>query len=176
MPENTSDRSSTGEFSPEERSEPTGRVPSEQATNGHDSRELDLAAYRAVMDAVAEGDYTARLDPDEVDDDLAELAPVFNRMIEQIESQMQEVWAFTGDVNSIGSSVASGAVEIEAASERVSQNIRDISERTREQRDSIAEISSEMDNFSATMQEIASSATEVAQTAKEATERGEEGR
>ncbi|PSP83247.1 chemotaxis protein [Halobacteriales archaeon QS_1_68_17] len=139
--------------------------------------ERAAAEYCAAMEAAAEGDLTRRLDPDAIGDEtMAEIAESFNHMMDNVQSTLQDVWSFSGEAGDAGGSVASGAAEVEATSERVSRSITDISDRTNEQSESLATISEEMDDLSAAIEEVAASASEVADTAREATERGEQGR
>ncbi|MFD1643560.1 methyl-accepting chemotaxis protein, partial [Halohasta litorea] len=134
-----------------------------------------IAAFRTAMTTAANGDLTERVDPPN-DDQLAELARLYNTMMDEIESQMYDVWSFVAEVSNTGSEVTSDSMVVEAASERVNAEFEGIVDGTDEQNERLQQAANEIETLSAGIEQIAASATEVADTADEAVRRGDEGR
>lgn len=131
---------------------------------------------REAMEAASDGDLTTRVDPSSEDEDLAALARAYNEMMDDIESQMRDVWSFAGQVSTAGGSVTADSMEVEAMSERINIETERISDRTEEQNTRLQDVSSEIETLSAGVEEMSASATEVATIAEEAAERSLEGR
>ncbi|MFC7057371.1 methyl-accepting chemotaxis protein [Halovenus salina] len=146
-----------------------------QAERMNEHLEQTAQGYNEVMQAVADGDFTRRMETDSESEAMAHVAAEFNKMVDEIEQTLVDVMAFGEDVADSSQDVVVGAHEIEDASQTVSNSTQEISAATNEQTDSLGEVSSEMSNLSASIEEAASSAAQVAETAEEAVERGEEG-
>jgi len=149
---------------------------SDASLEGDRTDAIDVTEFVDAMEAVQNGDFTDRVDPEGRDAELAQLARAYNEMVEGIEARLSDVWAFTAEVGDAGGSVNSDSLEIEAASERVSLQIQQIADQTGEQSQRLGTVAAEIDELSATIEEMSASATEVAGTAREATARSDEGR
>jgi len=134
------------------------------------------AEYSAVMQEVAAGDLTKRLDEDADEAAMREVAVEFNAMVDGLEATVGEVAAFADEVATATLEVATGAEEIETTSQTVSERIQEIADGAIRQHDDLETAAGEMDQLSASIEEVAASSTTVAQTAGEAVERGETGR
>jgi len=142
------------------------------------SRRLQERAgeYSAVMQEVAAGDLTRRLDEDAEEAAMREVAAEFNAMLDGLEATVGEVAAFADEVAGATLEVATGAEEIETTSQTVSERIQEIADGAVRQHDDLESAAGEMDQLSASIEEVAASSTTVAETAEEAVERGESGR
>jgi methyl-accepting chemotaxis protein len=132
--------------------------------------------YSDVMQAVAAGDLTRRLDEDADEEAMRDIAREFNAMLDQIEATVAEVAAFADEVATASLEVATGAEEIEQTSQTVSERIQEIADGAIRQHDDLQDAAGEMDQLSASIQEVAASSATVAETAEDAVERGEAGR
>ncbi|GGK59221.1 methyl-accepting chemotaxis protein [Haloarcula sebkhae] len=134
------------------------------------------AEYSAVMQEIADGDLTKRLDEDAEETAMREVAVEFNAMLDGLEATVSEVAAFADEVANATIEVATGAEEIETTSQTVSDRIQEIADGAIRQHDDLEEAAAEMDELSASIEEVAASSTTVAETAREAVDRGETGR
>ncbi|KAA9405660.1 methyl-accepting chemotaxis protein [Haloarcula sp. CBA1131] len=132
--------------------------------------------YSAVMQDIADGDLTERLDEDAEETAMREVAVEFNAMLDGLEATVSEVAAFADEVANATIEVATGAEEIETTSQTVSDRIQEIADGAIRQHDDLEEAAAEMDQLSASIEEVAASSTTVAETAREAVDRGEAGR
>ncbi|MHC3379419.1 methyl-accepting chemotaxis protein [Haloarcula sp. H-GB5] len=132
--------------------------------------------YSAVMQEIADGDLTKRLDEDAEETAMREVAVEFNAMLDGLEATVSEVAAFADEVANATIEVATGAEEIETTSQTVSDRIQEIADGAIRQHDDLEEAAAEMDELSASIEEVAASSTTVAETAREAVDRGETGR
>ena len=134
------------------------------------------AEYSERMDAAADGDLTQRLDPDEDNEAMAEIATSFNAMMDDIEQILEQISDFTVEVADSTRTVDETTGEIQTASQQVETAVREIAQRADTQDENLSEINGEMQQLSGSIEEIASSADEVAGTVQSATDRGRAGR
>ncbi|UEB92679.1 chemotaxis signal transducer protein Htr6 [Halobacterium salinarum] len=120
------------------------------------------ADYSEVMQAVADGDLTERLDEDADEEAMRAVATEFNAMLDGLEATIAQVAGF--------------ADEVETTSQTVSERIQEIADGAIQQHDDLERAAGEMDELSASIQEVAASSATVAETAADAVERGEAGR
>nr|AAD02052.1 transducer HtrVI [Halobacterium salinarum] len=134
------------------------------------------ADYSEVMQAVADGDLTERLDEDADEEAMRAVATEFNAMLDGLEATIAQVAGFADEVADETLQVATGAEEIETTSQTVSERIQEIADGAIQQHDDLERAAGEMDELSASIQEVAASSATVAETAADAVERGEAGR
>ena len=132
--------------------------------------------YGAVLEAVADGDLTARADTDTENEAMAEIGAAINEAITDLEATVANTQAFAENVLESSREVDESATTVEEASQQVRESIREIYDGASEQSDSLQDAAGEMENLSATAEEVASSAQEVADTSQKAAEVGETGR
>ena len=129
--------------------------------------EAKADAYSATMARAAAGDLSARLDADSESEAMVQIAEGYNEMMDEMETAVQDIQAFTQEVTAASEEANVGAEEVKQASADVNESIQTISEGTDEQREMLEEVYAEMTDLSATVQEVASSAEGVAQTSHE---------
>ncbi|MDQ2054814.1 methyl-accepting chemotaxis protein [Halobellus sp. H-GB7] len=141
----------------------------------NEALETTAAEYGNVMDAVADGDLTRRLDPDTENEALADIAVSFNEMLDAVSETMAEVKAFSEHVVTAAERVDDGADEVREASAQVTTATTEISDGAERQTEALHEVSTEMDALSSSAEEIAATVDEVAQASERAADVGEEG-
>jgi methyl-accepting chemotaxis protein len=132
-------------------------------------------AYEATMAAVADGDLTARVDPDSEEPAIQSLGQQFNAVLAELETTIAEVDAFATEVATASDRVAASAAEVATASDRVTTVTTDVSEAAADQQERLVSVEREMEELSATVEEVASTSGEVSETAATTTEVAREG-
>jgi len=142
------------------------------------NRHLELKAdqYSEIMQQCADGNLTARLDPESESDAMTEIAVEFNEMVDEIEETTEQVKNFANEVATSSEEVTASSEEVRSASEQVTESIQEISDGAEQQNDSLQSVSQEMSGLSTTVEEIASSSNEVADIAERTAETGRQGR
>jgi methyl-accepting chemotaxis protein len=141
----------------------------------NEALESTAADYGAVMDAVADGDLTRRLDTDADNEAMADIAVSFNRMLDAVAETMAEVKTFSENVVAAAERVDDGAKEVTDASEQVTAATTEISDGADRQTEALQNVSSEVDALSSSAEEIAATVDEVAEASERAASIGEEG-
>ncbi|WP_435074326.1 methyl-accepting chemotaxis protein [Halorubrum sp. HHNYT27] len=129
--------------------------------------ETKADTYSAAMDRAADGDLTVRLDADSESEAMEQIGAAFNEMMDGIETTMQDVQSFAGEVSAASEKTVEGVDTAEARSEDVSRSVSEIAEGAAEQREMLEQVSGEMNNLSATIEEVASSTETVADAAQQ---------
>ncbi|WP_135661745.1 methyl-accepting chemotaxis protein [Halorhabdus rudnickae] len=137
--------------------------------------ETKAAEYGAVLDDVADGDLTRRVDPESDNEAMQTVGEELNEALAALEATVADVEAFADEVARSSDTVRRNADQVSEASEQVSQSIEEIFDGASEQSERLQDIADEMENLSASAQQVASSAQEVASTSREAAEVGETG-
>ncbi|NHX39051.1 MULTISPECIES: methyl-accepting chemotaxis protein [Haloarcula] len=145
-----------------------------EALTGH--LELKAQQYSDALDAAANGDLTARVDTDSMNDAMAEVGEDINTTLDALEDTIADMKAFATNVIQSSDRVNSNAERVDRASKQVSKSINEIFEGTTEQNEGLESAAAEMQNLSATAQQVASSAQQVADTSQSAAKVGEDGR
>ncbi|MDG5776263.1 methyl-accepting chemotaxis protein [Haloarculaceae archaeon H-GB2-1] len=128
-----------------------------------------------VIEGVASGDLTKRMDPASESEAMTDIAVAFNEMVAQWEETLVEIQDFAQEVDEASQDTTTTVREIRKASQKVSESTQTITDVTAEQKEHVGEVSGEMSDLSATIEEITSTASNVAQTASETADRGETG-
>ncbi|WP_175454413.1 methyl-accepting chemotaxis protein [Halopelagius longus] len=150
------------------------RIEDSRRTTEHLERQA--ADYSAVMSACADGDLTRRLDPDDENEAMRDIAMSFNGMMDELEATVVRIRSFADEVAAASEQVTSSTEEIQQASEQVSGAVQEISDGAARQNEHLETVNDEMTSMSATIEEVTSSASEVATTAEGAVERGKDAR
>jgi len=145
-----------------------------EALTGH--LELKAQQYSDALDAAANGDLTARVETDSMNDAMAEVGEDINTTLDALEDTIADMKAFATNVIQSSDRVNSNAERVDRASKQVSKSINEIFEGTTEQNEGLESAAAEMQNLSATAQQVASSAQQVADTSQSAAKVGEDGR
>ncbi|SNZ12480.1 methyl-accepting chemotaxis protein [Natronoarchaeum philippinense] len=132
--------------------------------------------YQQVMEAAAEGDMTARMDPESDNESMTQIGRTFNEMLGEIEATTEQLKNFAAEVATASEQVTASSEEVRSASEQVTESIQEISDGAERQNDSLQSVSQEMSGLSTTIEEIASSSNEVADIAERTANTGREGR
>ncbi|SFR61297.1 methyl-accepting chemotaxis protein [Halogeometricum rufum] len=145
-----------------------------EALNDH--LESTAEEYRAVMERSADGDLACRMDPDDENEAMADVARAYNRTMDELAAVVADAQAFSEDVAEAGAETSASVAEVREASESVSASMTDILDDAVRQDDHLTDAADRMTEFSATIQQMTASAADVADRADAARERGERGR
>ncbi|MFB6128200.1 MAG: methyl-accepting chemotaxis protein [Halorhabdus sp.] len=138
--------------------------------------EAKATAYGDVLDRVADGDLTRRVDPESDNDAMRTVGEELNAALDALETTVADVEAFAEAVSRSSDTVRRNADRVGEASRQVSESVDEIFDGASEQSDRLQDIAAEMETLSASAEEVASSAQEVAETSQQAAEVGETGR
>jgi methyl-accepting chemotaxis protein len=136
-------------------------------------------AYGEVMQDVAAGDFTRRIDVDDADGAggaMATIGVAFNDMVSSIESTIEEVKAFGADVANAAEAVDRNATDVMAAGEAMNDSVAEIADGARTQTESLQDMTGEVNDLSASAEEIAATVDTVADTSERAADAGADGR
>jgi methyl-accepting chemotaxis protein len=147
-----------------------------EATRTSERLERTAASYGEVMQDVADGDLTRRIDVSEENEAMATIGTAFNEMVSSIESTVREVQAFGTDVANAAEAVDRNAATVKAASEEMNDAVEDIADGARNQTESLQDMTGEVNDLSASAEEIAATVDTVADTSERAAEAGVDGR
>ena len=142
----------------------------------NDHLEAKATEYRRVLGQAADGDLTARVDPESENDAMASVGEGINTTLDALEETIADMQSFARNVLDATDRVDDNAERVDEASQQVRSSISEIFEGTTEQSQRLQDAASEMEGLSATAEEVASSAQEVADTSQAAAAVGEEGR
>ncbi|MFA1611062.1 methyl-accepting chemotaxis protein [Halobellus rubicundus] len=141
-----------------------------------DHLETKADAYSSEMERAAEGDLSARVDPESESAAMAQIGEAFNTMIATLEETVVELQSFADRVATTSEEVTAGTEESQSASEQVDTSIQEIAADAESQSAHLQEIAAEMQDLSGTIEEVASSADEMAAHSRETATLGQEGR
>ncbi|WP_181685557.1 methyl-accepting chemotaxis protein [Halorhabdus salina] len=127
-------------------------------------------AYSTVMEAVAAGDLTRRLDTDADSEAMAEIATSFNEMLDALESTVLDVTEFSERVKTVSDDAAASGDEIARVSDEISDSMERIASGVNDQQERLSDAAGQTNDLSATIEEIAASAADVAGTAQNVTD------
>ncbi|WP_251329153.1 methyl-accepting chemotaxis protein [Haloplanus pelagicus] len=147
-----------------------------EATRTNERLERTAETYGEVMQDVADGDFTRRIDVSDSNDAMATIGVAFNDMVSAIESTIREVKTFGAEVANAAEAVDRNAAEVKAASEEVNEAVAEIADGARTQTESLQEMTGEVNDLSASAEEIAATVDTVADTSEHAAEAGADGR
>ncbi len=128
-----------------------------EAMNEHLETKAD--EYSEVMQVCAEGDLTARMDPESESEAMASIATEFNEMITELEATTATVKSFATEVATASEQVTASSEEVRSASEQVTESVQEISEGADRQNENLQSVTHEMNGLSTTTEEIAASRT-----------------
>ncbi|AZH24236.1 methyl-accepting chemotaxis protein [Haloplanus aerogenes] len=147
-----------------------------EATATNERLERTAEAYGDVMQDVADGDLTRRIDVNDTNDAMATIGTAFNDMVSAIESTIEEVKAFGADVANAAEAVDRNATDVMAAGEAMNESVAEIADGARSQTESLQDMTGEVNDLSASAEEIAATVDTVADTSERAAEAGADGR
>lgn len=132
-----------------------------------DALEARAEEYRTTMEAAANGDLTARLDPCDQSEAMAKVAIAFNDTMDAVEDTVDDAKSFATAVQDEASATVQRVQDAQTEAEEVADTIESIADQAAAQRDDLSQAAQEMNTLSATIEEVASSASNVAETADE---------
>ena len=132
--------------------------------------------YREGIAALADGDFTVRVDPESDHDGMREIGETLNEVVAELESTIGDVQRFADEVAGSMEQLTASADEIEGATADVSETVQSISAGTDEQRERLGTVAEEMNDMSATVEEVAATSGDVADDAATAADLSREGR
>jgi len=145
-----------------------------EAMRRHLERKAD--AYESTMNEVADGELTARLDPDSQSDAMRSVAAACNRMLDDIAATVADAKAFADAVEDASESAAASTSEVKRASAQVTESVQEISVGADRQYDDLQSMNVEMASLSTSTEQIAATTSDVADRSERAAEVGRRGR
>ncbi|TYL39364.1 chemotaxis protein [Natronococcus pandeyae] len=143
----------------------------------NDDLEQAATAYGSVMETAADGDLTARMAPEEFDNETMQtIGTEFNEMLTEIEATVETLTEFATEVAIASEEVTASSEEVRAASEEVSESVQEISDGADRQHQSLQSVDTEMTNLSTTTEQIAASSNDVADIAERTARTSRDGR
>jgi methyl-accepting chemotaxis protein len=149
---------------------------SERMQQVNDELEAKATEYREVLDDVASGNLTRRVDPDSENEAMQSVGDEINTTLDALEEIISTTKSFARDVLRASDRAGDNASEVDEASQEVRNSIEEIFEGASEQNERLQDAASDMEELSAIAEEVASSAQQVASTSQSAAEVGETGR
>jgi methyl-accepting chemotaxis protein len=131
--------------------------------------------FQTVMEDIAAGDLTRRLDTDVENDSLAAIAESTNQMLAELQRTIGAVRSFATDVEASAEDICTSAEELETASDEVATTTQEIAAGAERQDEYLGDVLGEMNELSATVEEIAASSKEVAEQSTQAAGLGRDG-
>jgi len=128
-----------------------------------------------VLQAAADGDFTARADISPEDAQLARTVQALNDLVRSLEHTFATVDDFASDVTETSQEATQAVEDVRQETEAVRESTQTISQATEEQEENVESVSAEMSNVSATIEEITSTADDVAERSEAMAEQGETG-
>jgi len=147
-----------------------------EATETNERLERTAEEYGEVMQDVADGDLTRRIDVNDANDAMATIGTAFNDMVSAIESTIKDVKAFGTEVANAAEAVDRNATDVMAAGEEMNDSVTEIADGARTQTESLQDMTGEVNDLSASAEEIAATVDTVADTSERAAEAGDDGR
>ncbi|WP_049896673.1 methyl-accepting chemotaxis protein [Natrialba chahannaoensis] len=141
--------------------------------NAHLEQKAD--EYSTVMQTAADGDLTARMDPESENEAMGEIATEFNEMLGELETTVEQLSQFATDVATASEQVTASSEEVQTASAEVSTSVQEISDGADRQHKSLQSIDNELNTLSTTTEEIAASSSQVATLAERTAETSRDG-
>jgi len=132
-----------------------------------------VEAFETSTGQAIDGDLTATIDPDAIDDPEGTYSVVidrYNELLRTLQESLSETAAFAGEVRASTDQVADSTTELDQAGSEIANATDEIAAGADEQREKLQTAVSEVNTLSATVEEIAASAEEVSQTAETASE------
>jgi len=117
--------------------------------------------YSEIMQAGARGDLTQRMEQENENDAMDQIAEEFNEMISELEMTTGQLKTFAEEVEESGRSVQQSSETVRDASEQVADSIQRISDDAYDQKERLERISEEMDAVAAQLEGFADSNPEV---------------
>lgn len=149
---------------------------SERTQQINEELEARATEYGRVLNDVASGDLTRRVDPDSDHEAMQSVGEELNATLDALEEILSTTTSFARDVLEATARAGDNAHEVDEASQAVRDSIGEIFEGASEQNERLQDAASDMEELSAIAEEVASSAQEVASTSQAAAEVGESGR
>ena len=115
--------------------------------------EQKAAEYERVMQAVADGDLTQRVDPDTDSEAMQQVGIAFNETLDELEETVSEVMTFADHVEDAAAGVDSTAEQLYEDSSGVANAVEDISDGAHRQTENLREVADEMDGLSSGAEE-----------------------
>jgi len=158
--------SSNDDVGPDERADAGERIDTEAA----------LASYRSVLERVAAGDLTRRMDPALADGEAAALARAFNRVLETWENTVVEAEPLARETAADAEAVTEHARRLGSTGEDVAAGMEEVADGTSQQTHNLDATAERMDDLSTAIEAVSRSVAEVSATAEEAAETGRAGK
>ena len=132
-----------------------------------------IEAFETSTGQAIDGDLTATIDPDAIDDPDGTYSVVvdhYNELLRTLQDSLTETATFAGEVRSSTEQVAESTTELDQAGTEIAGATDEIAAGADQQREKLQTAVSEVNTLSATVEEIAASAEEVSQTAETASD------
>ncbi|MXR51956.1 HAMP domain-containing protein [Halovenus sp. WSH3] len=111
--------------------------------------------YSEVMQQVAAGDMTQRMQQDGEEESMDQIAAQFNEMIEELEKTTGQLKSYVDEVEAAGAEVEQSSRTVREASEQVAESIQKISDDAYDQKDRLDELRRSMEETVERIEDIA---------------------
>jgi methyl-accepting chemotaxis protein len=156
------------------------REEAEQARTNAEAQAERLAAtaeeYEDVMRAVADGDFTRRVDTDTEEAAMRAIGESFNEMVADIERTLADVKQFSEYVAGAVGTTEQRVDDVTRENDAVLSSVSEIAEGATQQAENLQDVEGEMGQLSASAEEVAATVDNVAATSQEAADAGATGR
>ena len=132
-----------------------------------------VEAFESSTGQAIDGDLTATIDPDAIDDPEGTYSVVvdrYNELLRTLQESLSETATFAAEVRSSTDQVAESTTELDQAGTEIAGATDEIAAGADDQREKLQTAVSEVNTLSATVEEIAASSEEVSRTAQTASE------
>ena len=130
-----------------------------------------VEAFETSTGQAIDGDLTATIDPDAIDDPEGTYSVVverYNELLHTLQESLSETASFAAEVRASTDQVAESTTELDQAGTEIAGATDEIAAGADQQREKLQTAVSEVNTLSATVEEIAASSEEVSQTAETA--------
>ncbi|WP_123537290.1 PDC sensor domain-containing protein [Halosimplex salinum] len=117
--------------------------------------------YSEIMQAAARGDLTRRMEPEDENEAMDQIATDFNEMIAELEMTTGQLKTFAREVEESGRSVQQSAETVRDASEQVAESIQKISDDAYNQKERLQDVSEDMDSVAERLETFEAEADQV---------------
>ena len=141
-----------------------------------DHLEAKADAYRSTLAAAADGDLTARVDPESQSDAMAAVGTGINETLDALEAAVGRSQQVASEIAEESATAADRGDAATETTDSVVTSVQEIAEGTDDQRRQLGEAADQMSTLSATVEEMASSVTELANRSDAAADLGRDAR
>ena len=135
-----------------------------------------LLKVMGIAEKVSQGDFTAEKVAVSSQDEMGQLAEVFNKLIDSLHDAFGQVRSFADKVATSAQQLASSTEEMNASTQEVSNAIQQVAKGSATQAERVAETSESMEKSSITLKQVVTNADSTSKAVSQTSERAQKGR